>query len=218
MVQNNLAKKAAAAAAPRGRPRGFDTDEVLTSARETFWKYGFDGTSMDQLAAATGLHKPSLYGAFGDKRQLYMETLRHYRAEIGIGVAEALALPKLSQSIDLFFESTIDLFAPGDGRAPGCFMFSTALTKAGADAEVVSFIQDSIGALDRALVRRFERAITDGELPEGADAEALGRIVSSGHGEIASRSRAGYSRAELDALAALTIRIVKAVGGLPAAG
>lgn len=215
MVKNNLASAPAPPPAPRGRPRGFDTDEVLTSARETFWKYGFDGTSMDQLAAATGLHKPSLYGAFGDKRQLYMETLRHYRAEIGISVAEALALPKLIDAIEQFFESTIDLFAPDDGRAPGCFMFSTAMTKAGEDAEVVSFIQDSIGALDRGLTRRFEQAIADGELAEGADCAALARIVSSGHGEIASRARAGYSRDELDALAALTMRIVKAVAGLP---
>lgn len=215
MVKNNLAKVPVVPPATRGRPRGFDTDDVLTAARETFWKYGFDGTSMDQLATATGLHKPSLYGAFGDKRQLYLETLRHYRAEIGIGVAEALALPHLIEAIEQFFESTIELFAPGDGRAPGCFMFSTAMTKAGEDAEVVTFIQDSIDALDRALVRRFEKAIANGELAQGADAQALGRIVSSGHGEIASRARAGYSRAELEALAALTMRIVRAVGGLP---
>jgi AcrR family transcriptional regulator len=214
MVQNNLAavKKGPA---PRGRPRGFDTDAVLTAARETFWKFGFDGASMDQLAAATGLHKPSLYGAFGDKRQLYLQTLRHYRAEMGAAIAEALALPDLMEALDAFFEASIDLFAPQGERTCGCFMFSTAMTMAGEDAEVVAFIQDSLEALDKALVRRFETAMADGQLPADADAEALARIVGSGHSEVASRARAGYDRHELEALAALTIRIVKTVAGLP---
>lgn len=214
MVQNNLAavKKGPA---PRGRPRGFDTDAVLTAARETFWKFGFDGASMDQLAAATGLHKPSLYGAFGDKRQLYLQTLRHYRAEMGAAIAEALALPDLLEALDAFFEASIDLFAPQGERTCGCFMFSTAMTMAGEDAEVVAFIQDSLEALDKALVRRFETAMADGQLPADADAEALARIVGSGHSEVASRARAGYDRCELEALAALTIRIVKTVAGLP---
>lgn len=214
----NISAVATKAPAPRGRPRGFDTDQVLLSARETFWKHGFDGASMDQLAAATGLHKPSLYGAFGDKRQLYLATLRHYRSEIGAAIAEALALPALDDALTTFFDVSIDLFAPADGRAPGCFMFSTAMTKAGQDAEVDTFIQESMNALDRALVHRFETAIAAGELPAGADAEALARIVGSGHGEVASRARAGYDRHELEALAALTIRIVRTVAGLPARG
>ena len=40
-------------------------DQVMAGVRDAFWRHGFAGTSMDQLAAATGLHKPSLYGAFG---------------------------------------------------------------------------------------------------------------------------------------------------------
>ena len=69
MVQKNSAAPA------RGRPRSFDTDDVLARVRDTFWKYGYAGTSMDQLSAATGLHKPSLYGAFGDKKALYLAAL-----------------------------------------------------------------------------------------------------------------------------------------------
>jgi AcrR family transcriptional regulator len=53
------------------RPRGFDETTVLRRARDRFWSTGFAGASVDQIAAATGLGKGSLYGAFGDKRQLY---------------------------------------------------------------------------------------------------------------------------------------------------
>ena len=86
MVQKNLAQAAPA----RGRPRSFDTDEVLGQVRDAFWRYGYAGTSMDQLSAATGLHKPSLYGAFGDKKRLYLAALDNYLAEVRAQFARGL--------------------------------------------------------------------------------------------------------------------------------
>src|SRR5437868_8754755 len=62
----------------RGRPRGFDAEEVLERVRGVFLAKGFTGASLDELAAAAGLNRPSLYAAFGDKGQLYIATLRFY--------------------------------------------------------------------------------------------------------------------------------------------
>src|SRR5580698_10448066 len=64
------------------RPREFDEDEVLRAARQQFWSTGYAGTSMDAIAAATGLGKGSLYGAFGDKHQLFLRIFDAYCAEI----------------------------------------------------------------------------------------------------------------------------------------
>jgi len=50
-------------------------DVALARAADVFWKQGYDGTSLDDLAAATGMNRPSLYAAFGDKRALYLKTL-----------------------------------------------------------------------------------------------------------------------------------------------
>ncbi|MGE0180281.1 MAG: TetR/AcrR family transcriptional regulator, partial [Sphingomonas sp.] len=97
-------------AAPRGRPRSFDTDQVLDRVRDTFWRYGYAGTSMDQLATATGLHKPSLYGAFGDKRKLYLAALDNYLADIRAEFAEAFAIPDLFDSLRAMTEWSIDKF------------------------------------------------------------------------------------------------------------
>ena len=52
----------------RGRPRAFEPETALNQAMDVFWKDGFAATSLDDLSAATGLNRPSLYGAFGDKR------------------------------------------------------------------------------------------------------------------------------------------------------
>jgi AcrR family transcriptional regulator len=61
------------------RPRSFDPDEALDLARDVFWQQGFQGTSLDDITAATGLAKPSLYAAFGDKNALFLKVLDRYQ-------------------------------------------------------------------------------------------------------------------------------------------
>ena len=72
MVQKGESKR-------RGRPRSYDPEQALQQIMEAFWKTGYSGTSLDDLSAATGLNRPSLYAAFGDKRAIYLKALAHYR-------------------------------------------------------------------------------------------------------------------------------------------
>src|SRR5258707_15488421 len=62
------------------RPRSFDEEEVLRAARDQFWTLGYAATSLDDLMAATGLGKGSLYGAFGSKRELFLRIVDEYCA------------------------------------------------------------------------------------------------------------------------------------------
>jgi TetR/AcrR family transcriptional repressor of nem operon len=61
-----------------GRPREFDEEAALEAAMDAFWAKGFEATSMADLCTCTGLHKGSLYQAFGDKHALFMRSLQHY--------------------------------------------------------------------------------------------------------------------------------------------
>lgn len=61
-----------------GRPREFDVDNVLDAAMRAFWANGYEATSLSDLMKATGLHKGSLYQAFGDKRSLFLKSLERY--------------------------------------------------------------------------------------------------------------------------------------------
>ena len=210
MVQKN----SAALAAPRGRPRSFDTDEVLGRVRDTFWRYGYAGTSMDQLAAATGLHKPSLYGAFGDKKQLYRAALDNYMADIRAEFAEAFAIPDLFESLKAMAKWSVDKFAGEKGCAPGCFMMQTAIPAAAEDPELAELVRKSIDSLDAAVEQRFEKAIADGQLPPSADPRALAMIMVANHYEISGRARAGYGRPELEALADRALALVKLMSGV----
>src|SRR5689334_12836152 len=65
----------------RGRPRAYQPEVALGKALDLLRKDGFAATSLDDLSAATGMNRPSLYGAFGDKRELYIKSYQRYRAD-----------------------------------------------------------------------------------------------------------------------------------------
>ena len=203
------------AAVGRGRPRSFDTDDVLARARDTFWKYGYAGTSMDQLSVATGLHKPSLYGAFGDKKALYLAALDNYLAEVRAEFAAAFAVPKLFDSLYQVSECSIDKYLRGKNDGTGCFMMSTAVPEAAQDPEIGKVVRDSMESLERAFVRRFEKAIADGEIQATMDPKVLTMILVANHYEMSGRARAGYSRAELRVMADRAQDLVKTLVGVP---
>jgi TetR/AcrR family transcriptional regulator, copper-responsive repressor len=198
--------------AVRGRPRSFDTDEVLGRARHVFWRYGFAGTSMDQLSAATGLHKPSLYGAFGDKKRLYLAALDNYLAEVRASFAEAFALPDLFDSLQAMIDRAIDKFVQIDSGF-GCFMMSTAVPEATEDEDILKVVREAMDSLDRAFVRRFQKGAEAGQIPADADVNALATIMIANHYDISARARVGYSRAELRALGERALSLVRTLTG-----
>jgi TetR/AcrR family transcriptional regulator, copper-responsive repressor len=192
MVQKSEAR-------PRGRPRAYDPDKAVAKAREAFWTQGFAATSLDDLSAATGMNRPSLYAAFGDKRALYLETLRRTKDGLLAGTRAALALPgDLQTNLDFYFARAIDAYTAGEGDARGCFVIGTALTEAVGDDEIKAVLHETFLGLDGLLAGRIQRAIDEGELPATADAASLGYLLSAAVHGLAMRSRAGEPREALD--------------------
>src|SRR5213078_2243925 len=72
----------------RGRPRAYQPDGALGKALDLFRKDGFAATSLDDLSTATGMNRPSLYGAFGDKRELYIRSYQRYRDDARAATTE----------------------------------------------------------------------------------------------------------------------------------
>src|SRR5580698_10081705 len=94
--------------ARRGRPRAYDTKTALKQATDTFWRTGYSGTSLDSIAAATGMNPPSLYAAFGNKRALYLEALTHYWELSLAATREALAEDHpLGESLMLAYDAAL---------------------------------------------------------------------------------------------------------------
>lgn len=71
-----------------GRTRSFDEATVVAHAARQFRATGYEATSLDDLLSVTGLHRGSLYQAFGSKRGLFLAAL----AQAGEGSTDSLDL------------------------------------------------------------------------------------------------------------------------------
>jgi AcrR family transcriptional regulator len=193
----------------RGRPRAYDPDRALASAAEVFWKNGYTGTSLDDLAAATGMNRPSLYAAFGGKRDLYLKTLERYRNQ-SRDIAKQLLVddPPLGVYLRRFYKAALDLYLTGETKARGCYSIGTAATQAAVDPAVRAFLADSIRGTDAFLGELIRKARDRGEIASTASPADLAQLATAILHTLAVRSRAGLSREELNALAAATIDVI----------
>ncbi|WP_027577582.1 TetR/AcrR family transcriptional regulator [Bradyrhizobium sp. WSM1743] len=185
----------------RGRPRAYQPDIALGKALDLFRKQGFAATSLDDLSEATGMNRPSLYGAFGDKRELYIKTYQRYREEAGASMVEIFRqeMP-LRQRLERIYASALDIYLSGDTGPRGCFTVVTAASEAVGDPEIRAMVLDGLTGLDKAFASCFRRAKEKSELPESTDPIALAQIASATIHTIAIRSRARVPRKELEAI------------------
>jgi TetR/AcrR family transcriptional regulator, transcriptional repressor for nem operon len=178
------------------RPREFDEDEVLERALSTFWEHGYEGTSIDELVAATGLGRASLYGAFGDKEQIFARALERYCAKMeeplaaADGVSARAALARMLRAFVL-------KSSPKSGPR-GCFLLSTAV---GGDAPSVvrDAYADYTRRLERTLTALVRRGQESGELAPTIDAPSVASMLVVLLQGISASARAGRSRAQLEA-------------------
>src|ERR1043165_6246803 len=158
MVQKEERAEAQAGGRQRGRPRSFDADAVLDKARAVFWNLGYAATSLDDLAAATGLNRPSLYAAFGDKHALYMAALERSRSEGTAALTAALQIEgPLRDVLTLILERTTDIYRRGDAGQRGCFLIGTAVTQAVDDPDARAMLARYVADMDALFLARLSR-------------------------------------------------------------
>jgi AcrR family transcriptional regulator len=186
---------------PQGRPPKFDRDTTAAQLQHVFWRRGYAGVSLDDLARATGLHKPSLYGAFGDKRQMYLGALHAYLEANAERFRAAMAVPGLRESLSDFYAGSIAVFAR-HADAPGCFLLATAAPMAAEDSEVGEIFANAIHGIDRLIERRLARAIAEGDLADTTDLRLATDLVVGTHFSLSARARAGAETATLEDQAA----------------
>ena len=192
----------------RGRPRAFDADEAVDAAAEVFWKHGYDGASLADLTTAMGINKPSLYGAFGNKEELFHRVVARYAENDMAYARRALEQSTGYEVARALLLDNVDAVTRPD-RPPGCLSIMGGIASAG--TSVPQFLGASRAGGEHALAERLQSAIDDGDFVESTDAAALARYlmaVTEGH---AVHATAGATRDELRASADIALTAVAAI-------
>jgi TetR/AcrR family transcriptional regulator, copper-responsive repressor len=206
MVQKNKKqseiKSGAVAPKRRGRPRAYEPEVALRKALHLFRKGGFAATSLDDLSAATGMNRPSLYGAFGDKRELYIKSMARYRADARAAMIEIFRseMP-IRERLTRIYAAALDIYVADVSDPQGCFTVMTAASEAVADPEIREMVVEGFAELDKAFASCFRRGRETGELRPSADPVVLAQLASATIHTIAIRARARVPRKELEAIA-----------------
>lgn len=182
-----------------GRPLSFDRDLALEQAMQTFWRYGYETTSIVDLTTAMGVTAPSLYSAFGDKKRLFLEAAHRY-----VGDPEAIA-----QAIDQagtayaaarsMLVSAATAFT-GEDTPRGCLLASATASGSSASADVQREIADIRANIAGELRARVVRDVEAGLLPAKTDAAALAGMVMAIVQGMSVLARDGSDRADLLAI------------------
>ncbi|HEY8546964.1 MAG TPA: TetR/AcrR family transcriptional regulator [Acidimicrobiales bacterium] len=192
-------------ATTQGRPRSFDRAAALDRATHLFWERGYEGTSIADLTEAMGIHPPSLYAAFSDKRTLFEEVVERYGATFGAFMDAALREePTAYAAFARMLREAADEYTD-PGHPPGCLIISAATNVPAAHRDV----QDALCRLRNRNLERFEArlraAVADGELPADADPRALAVFYAAVIQGMSQQARDGVGRAQLRAVAELAL-------------
>lgn len=158
------------------RPREFDEDRVIEALTKVFWEKGYEATSMQDLVKATGLLKGSLYGAFGDKKDLYMKALAHYdKTHIQAGIDMLSSNLSVEEKIGNLFESVIEAVNKGV-FAGGCLLCNASMEMATVDKAVEGSVKKTIQRLREAIAIALKAKVDSSE-----QAEALSNAIISSY-------------------------------------
>jgi AcrR family transcriptional regulator len=156
------------------RPRTFDERDVIAAARDEFWDRGYAATSIDDLTAATGLGKGSLYGAFGDKHSLYLRALDDYITSSVDGVRASLRDPTIGayDRLARHIRGQVKAIAADKNRR-GCLMAKSAAELGATDDDVEAKVAYAYAAWRDELAACIREAQRDGDVDAKRNPHAL---------------------------------------------
>ncbi len=189
----------ATAAATRGRPREFDAQEALAAALRVFWMRGYEGASLTELTEAMGITRPSLYACYGNKEALFRKALDLYEHEKLAYMSAALNAPTARGVAERLLHGALEM-QMNTNDPKGCLGVISSVA-CGAEAESIKAeVIARRASSEAALIQRFERARSDGDLPDHIEPAALARYLGAVIQGMCVQASSGVSCKDLSAM------------------
>jgi AcrR family transcriptional regulator len=187
--------------ATRGRPRTFDPDTALEQATHLFWKRGYEGTTLSDLAEAMGIASASIYACFGSKADLFRQVMERYGMTYGGPPRQALTEHGTARAaVNAMLHATVDQITRPD--APHyCMLILAAPTGAVENHAVREFLADIRRSQFTAIKERLDRGVADGDLTVPDDVvAAMARYYATMVQGLSVQARDGATRDDLEAV------------------
>jgi TetR/AcrR family transcriptional repressor of nem operon len=191
------------------RPRSFDERAVLRTARDQFWSTGYAGTKIDEIAAATGLGKGSLYGAFGDKHALFLRVFDDYCTE-----AAAVARAKLEGPDSGAYQRLRDYVVAdaeavvADERHRGCLIAKSTAECAEHDAAIAARSRQAFRDLHEQLTACVAAAQRAGDIAADHEPGRLAGLLLATMRGIEALGKGGCDQASLRGIAETALAVL----------
>lgn len=180
----------------RGRPREFDPAVALAGASAAFIRHGYSGASIDTLAEAMDLSRPSLYAAFGDKRALFLAVMKERYRRVAERYRAAFDRGRtLEDALGNLFEEAVEVCL-GEGGPPGCPIASAAATDALDDRAIGEAARRFRVMADEGIAQWIRSKGAAGSVADG-----IARLTNGTLYDIALRAHVGEPRAKLREIA-----------------
>jgi TetR/AcrR family transcriptional repressor of nem operon len=195
------------------RPREFDADSALERAMDVLWTKGYEATSLDDLCAATKLSRSSFYAAFGSKRDLLLLSVQRYSKGRTPNIAAVLqqTVP-VRDAFAALLAQFIDQIVAGTGRR-GCFLGNCAAELPRNDRAAMTEVRRGLARTEAVFRDALDRAKGRGELPAGADPEALARFLTASIQGLRLIGKVNPDRATLQDIASTILRCLEQPAG-----
>ena len=159
------------------RPKSFNQQEVLDKALNLFWEQGYNATSIQDLVDQLGINRASIYDTWGDKRGLYLETLKAYRKKGASNFLERLRSNQSSKEIIRNFLKDVTAEAIEDTCNKGCFLSNSASELANSDQTVFELFSDNNANMEAVLTELIKEGQDNGSISNTDAPEALARFI-----------------------------------------
>ncbi len=177
----------------------FDRIEVLNKVTDLFWNKGYSATSMQDIVDVSGLNRSSLYNSFGDKYQLFLAALKHYKGSQQKDYINCLLNNTPMQALRSFFTNTGNSIQNREDFK-GCLFVNSTAELANRDNKVSAFLQSNMEDMIQLFSDILQRGIEQGEFREDLDVHATAVYLFSSLQGIQLTGMLNQSRKQMDQL------------------
>ncbi|MBE1494947.1 AcrR family transcriptional regulator [Amycolatopsis lexingtonensis] len=191
------------------RPREFDETAAVEKAMHAFWEHGYEATSTQDLCAATGLGRSSVYNTFTSKRALFGRSLAHYTST-QLGKRQAVldgpgtAAERLTAVLDQAIEDDLE------PRRRGCLVVNTLAELGVPDDEVGAALRNDTDRNLAMFAECVREGVLDGSLRDSLDPAAVAEFLLGTTSGLRVMARRGTSRDSMHAVADIALSAIVA--------